>query len=282
MPENCNESVNSITPLENYVEPNYWSTFSREKKDRLNKYFDYIDRQNMSENFKVLRVIYGLSLLLGLNKLVENGPFDFSRWMSGGYDWRFVSLYLLGSVTIFFLSIRLFWAIGNIRRDLRMKIVDHICKHDELSLSTDDEKNAMRPVDWARMMLVDVPVLLLHSFILFLLCSNWLIVAEFALEPGDKPFNIVLIFLSTYSGILLFNAFWLMSLRSGRRKTHPESYWVGNNLGFGIVGLAFVVFIVEGAIMPVWACVAACFAFLLNSLIDFLRTGWTYSVGQPG
>ena len=227
---------------------------------------------NINENFNVLRLIYGVSFVLGYEEVLRHynlaGPITIE--------------YITGSVVLLFLSIRLFWGVGIIRRC----VIDKISKNLDKKFSEDDidggypEKFALTRLEWIRIMALDIPALLMHSFLFFIL-AGMLGKIDGQLLAG-KEATYVFIFVGTYSLLLLFNVGWLRSLKIAGESTSPEIIWSLNNTVFGALGFLLVLTGLCGVVSTFALFYLALFIFFLNSIIDFYLTGWIYLVGKPG
>ena len=247
-----------------------WDSLSPECREKLKSDVHILD-ENIHENFKILRVIYTLATMFGFKKLLDNIVPTFSTW-----DFP----YILGALAIMFLAIRFLWAASNIRRYVRMCLIENIFHN------TDSDGNAKRypqevaltRFQWTRIMLFDIPILLLHSFLIYIMCDILWLTTRFELAHNSHIFYFGL----TVFLILVINAIWLLILKNTTTDSTPERGWAINNFIF-----AFLTAITTIS----WALDMSddllTYAFILllimvNSLIDFLKLGYIYIVGEPG
>ena len=244
------------------------------KKESSIELIDKALEKHLYENFKILRVIYGISYLAGFRELL----LGFERIH------HFVPLvtYLIGCGVLLLLAMRLFWGLGNIRRYLSEKIPINISSAlDDNGEFLDKSKKAehigLTKFQWCRVMIVDIPILLIHSFIFYLLCNS---LQEVILDSDTS--GQLSNFLFTYSIILLLNVAWLGSLMTKTNTNNPEYIWFYNNMICGFL-LFFTALIplFNGAptsLILWWAF----FVAVGNSIFDLYKTGWVYLVGEPG
>jgi len=127
-------------------------------------------------------------------------------------------------------------------------------------------------------MIIDVPVLLIHSFLFFILCGLLSIVDK-ELTSAESPYYLV-IFLVIYNCTIIINAFWLLSLKTKGIKEYSEFHWMWNNLIFGLIGLIFIKASLVFSFSPFFMFYASTALFMLNSLSDHYFTGWAYVIGK--
>jgi hypothetical protein len=191
--------------------------------------------------------------------------------------------YLVGSIVLLLLAVRFFWGVGNIRRDVRSKLVKNLCQRaaEGQDVTDDAEISALKQQNWFRMMILDVPVLFSHSFLFYLLCVNFGSTVEQAIENSSQSFH-VQCFTLIYSFLLLFNAMWLLSLRGEGNQMRAEYAWMINNFSFGIFGVLIWFILFEAWIPTFLGYLFVLVVFATNSVRDYWLTGWAYSIGEPG
>ncbi|MDR4493370.1 MAG: hypothetical protein R3B74_02900 [Nitrospirales bacterium] len=239
-------------------------------------------KNNLDENLKVLRIIYATSFLLGMRELLLG--FNVKEISLENFSWPHF-IYLCGATVLLLLAIRLFWGVGNIRRFLVEKIDDYFSKFkgsqtpEQFPIESEKgiESKVLTAEVWVRVMGLDLPLMLSQSFIFFLLCEL-LPIAIFGsseIEPLERMNEFKWLFFS----ILFVNIVWLLLLKT-HGKTSSEYTWIKNNLFFLIFGiLIFESFPQDNQ----WLYFSMILAwFFLNSVIDFVMTGWAYLVGPSG
>ncbi len=237
-------------------------------RDRL---FDELS-DNINNNLDVLRVIYVFSFGLGYNKLAE--LYTPKNNLINVY-WFVVAV---GSVLLVFLSIRFFWAIGNLRRYLL-----HQLKNNIKNVDMDDPKKSIKkllePV-LKRTMFLDVPILMLHSFLFLLLCVYYVDLAN-NWQVQEKRFYSSSVFVHMYCALLYINAFWLYLLRDQGDENEPEHSWMQNNfVAASLCLLAFPILLFFGC--KILALAVAIFIFYVNSFFDFNKCYDAYMLKPHG
>ena len=231
-------------------------------------------RKNINSNLDLLRLIYVISYTLGYLRIAEIFPYDISSWSKQDVIVRFTA------VVLFLLSVRFYWAVGNLRRYLMQKL--NKANGTDKDTLKDDLKGPFR-----LMMFMHVPALMAHSFIFFVLCRYLVDISKYFEEPttGEPPF---IIFLLLYCGLLVTNALWLKILTINSTAPYLERYWIRNNVisafvGAVWVGVAWGILGVHYEIMngELFFFVGL-IIFLVNSGADFFNTYEAYTSERPG
>jgi len=212
--------------------------------------------QNSNDNLAVLRVVYGVSFGLGF-------------WQLGqGLPWPLDSLAvvppILVAVMLTLLSIRFYWAIGNIRSYIGNKKGQDITKIGRL------------------IMTFHVPILMLHSFSFYVLCRLYTHMydekAEFAFDA-----SIAELFSMIYIMLLFLNALWVYWCHSPRNlgdfSKSDALRWAANNFIFAAISLALVL---SSSLPPHVMYFLVFSLFALNSAVDFYTTGHIYLFDEYG
>jgi hypothetical protein len=214
-------------------------------------------KHNLAENLIVLRLIYVVSYTMAYSQISNIFPYKFNvRSTSDG-------VLLFASVVLFFLSVRFYWAVGNIKRHLS-ETIDAVHENEwttELKLA-----NALK---WPLrgMMLFHVPVLMAHSFIVFLL-SRHLVDISGQMQKGSLEHASIKAFLAMYCGLLFLNSFWLWCLKT-KGEECPERFWMKNNAVFAVIGVIWI--LIEGRMgvsNQLFFTTALCL-FSANNFLDF-------------
>jgi hypothetical protein len=230
---------------------------------------------NVDENLKVLRTIYAVLYVVGFREVLIN--IDFGHGILAALPPAFLG----SAIALVFLAIRMFWGVGNIRRD-----VGHLFSKYSVEHQTTDPESISRDVfgGWPgiRIMLVDVPALLMHSFLFYILCK-----LQPAMLLGGPQVAPARDFLFVLCSLLLLNALWLGALKIRGSAVPPQSFWFWNNIIFACIG--FTVWLLsspsfgtcwaDAGQVVLWIAVAISLA---NSLIDLRFTAWAYLIGAPG
>ncbi|ODR99431.1 hypothetical protein AUC68_05540 [Methyloceanibacter methanicus] len=152
---------------------------------------------------------------------------------------------LIGAALVLFLtSIRFFWSVGVIEAC----IVERIDKSSDIR-EDDGFKKRIRFI-----MLFDVPCLLAHSFIFYVLCEYLYKIAECILGdpaklvetvqqcPATETMFHIQIFLFIFSVLLIVNAIWLFTLRTEGNETFAEFFWMISNAVTAALSIIVIIF----------------------------------------
>jgi hypothetical protein len=228
-------------------------------------------RNNIDQNLDLLRNIYGISYVLGYRELANVFPLDFEN-----YGWREI-VFVVTSVALVLLSIRFFWGVGVIRRYVQSSI--------EFTQESLENSRAVDSRPIRKVMSLYVPILLMHSFIFFILCrtssellSIW--------EIGENiPSSFVYEFVSIYAFLLIINSLWLHKLKVKNYPNNHLSAWITNNLLFAFSMLMVLVLQNSDIIFSDNMIYGYGFALLLiylNSVIDLISVSDAYLLARPG
>ncbi len=231
------------------------------KKD-INK-----DENNFNANLDVLRVIYIASYLLGHVYLADAFGQNLSFFTPNHL------MLMLWCIVLFSLSVRFFWAIGNIRRFMRNKF--------ELARDNGDYSRESMKCTLRSMVLLHTPILMAHSFTFLVLCKLLKSIVEQTV--GGKPTGEVSYdsFVYLYCALLLLNSFWLCLLADKWEKGEPEFIWMLNNLICSLLAFGAFSYFSCGNLEYVGFCLALVI-FAGNSFYDFWRCYEAYTVKVHG
>jgi hypothetical protein len=234
--------------------------------------------RNTDENLKVLRTIYAVLFVVGFREAMVGLN------LSDGLTKGLTLPWAVSSVALVLVAVRMFWGVSNIRRYVVEALAQYFS--DKEGNTSVDRDTAFHEVvgRWKtlRIMAVDVPILLSHSFLFYLLCKLQPLVLA---DPSNQ--SRVGEFVGTFSVLLLLNGFWLVWLATKWSTHAPEFVWLLNNLSFAFLPCT-VYFLAPaswfaadwiGASAVFWIAVAL---YLANSAVDLLLTSWAYMVGPPG
>lgn len=213
---------------------------------------------NANENLAVLRVVYGVSFGLGFWQLGQGLPWPWNSF------WVVPPLLVAAMLTL--LSIRFYWAMGNIRRYIKNK------KHEDI-----------HPIGRIIMMF-HVPILMLHSFTFFILCRLY---GDMYDDNQDFNEGVAYTFTLTYVALLYLNSVWVYWCHTPRTGfdfvfdifRSKAAYWSYNNFSCASIVMALVLFL---NIDPEGLYFLVFFLFGVNSGYDFYQTGHIYIFDEYG
>jgi hypothetical protein len=228
--------------------------------------------KNVDENLKVLRTIYAVLYVVGFREVLT--AIDLKGGILNGLPLAF----LASAVALVALAIRMFWGVGNIRRHTGEMLVRYEALHPGQGFAS-ASKGIFKGPQGFLIMVFDVPVLLTHSFLFYLLCK----LQPLILGGADQLVN-TRQFIAVLSTLLGLNALWLATLKLRKSGAPPQTFWFFNNLCFAgtLTGLWRISSpslsecqLFSGPTL-MWLAVGVC---LLNSVLDLCFTAWAYLVG---
>lgn len=236
---------------------------------------------NLKENLSILRTIYAISLVFGYEKIAN-------FLLETKFDWSIVYIMVfLCAVAMVLFSVRIFWAVGNIRRYAHEKI-----KIEHKKLLKDPGEGNFIAIDLIddntsrKVMMIHVPILLFHSFLFFILSDFYIKIMKDGVLQNVAYVHFGLWFCS----LLFLNGIWLHFLNIKGEEPAHQKLWMWNN--FFCAGAGFIFLLLVGSPIIenwptflgypqfwVWAFLAV---ILGNSVIDYLLCSKVYLVGDSG
>jgi hypothetical protein len=223
-------------------------------------------KKTLADNLVVLRLIYVVSYTMAYYQISNIFPYKFSvRSISDNV------LLIFASVVLFFLSVRFYWAVGNIKRHL-FETIDAVGETEwtnKLKLA-----NALK---WPLrgMLFFHVPVLMAHSFMVFLLSRHLVDMSE-QMQCGSLEHASITAFLAMYCGLLFLNSFWLWWLKT-KGEECPERFWMKNNAVFATIGVIWILIECRLGISNQLFLTTALCLFSANNALDFWYCYQAYS-----
>lgn len=198
------------------------------------------------QDMAVIQTVYGLSLTLGYRE-IANWLFDAIAAYHSCPDIQLMAVKFFMASVLILIEIRFFWASGNIRRFITRK--------------------ESRPNDRKVVTVVHFPILLLHSFLLYIFCRLLSTIHEWkdVMAQGGRLVWFLV-------GFLALNGVWLLCLVFRRSNWEPELLWIKNN-GITVLILSALM-TVRGEFRPddLPLLLSAFLLLNVNSLADlFLR-----------
>jgi hypothetical protein len=282
--------------VQSYYPDSAWNALGPARRRALERAVALVD-ENLHENFKVLRLIFVIAIVFGFQDLLV-ALVDGVRT----FDWPLI----LGAVVTILVALRFVWALGNLRRYLRPRIVRNLEGNIDADgkLLAELHQAALTRAEWTRAVAFDVPVILLHSFLIFMLCG---VLPEAALQVEGASAPSVTYLTWLLASLLLVNVIWLATLTRAnvcpRARPRPagaavaaaedasaeavrdgpaELTWLWNNLVCGLLLVALALASWLGALDALAAYLGALAVVGVNSAIDYRGAGWVYIVGDPG
>lgn len=208
-----------------------------------------MELRELDYDLGVMHVVYGLAFAFGFQELASVFERLISEW-GQSLDIPTALATLALNCAISFVGLRLFWAIGNLRR-----FVSRQGKTLSSRIQTE-------------MVLVHFPIIILQSFAFYLLCAQ--VNHSFGLQSGTAVYHRIGYLAAT---LLFANSMWLLILQRGVPQHMPERLWFGNNLVVGFLILAIHVFTDKNALVEIWTITTL---LLLNSVGDLGFTSKWY------
>ncbi len=209
---------------------------------------------NVDRDLSLIRNLYGIALIFGFQKVVESGYLQVTRDpgaapVSAGEK----ALLLALALVITGAGIRFFWAVGNIKRC----VLERILKLDP-------------PRRWV-LVVIHFPILFLHAVLFFFLCRYFQDMCMRGIRDSYARGYIVV-----YIILLLLNVLWLRFLMYKRTDKGPEWVWIRNNGVFAVAGIVALIIFDCHALSTERQLSIASGLFLLNSIVDFIKTRGAY------
>ena len=130
-----------------------------------------------------------------------------------------------------------------------------------------------------------VPILLMHSFMFFILCRVSSEILDVWKINKNIPNDFVYEFLSIYSASLIVNSLWLQSLKvKDYSNSHLDVWILNNSISALTIFIAIVLQFFNITFSSNMICIFsfALLVFYLNSIIDLLSVSDAYLLARPG
>jgi GNAT superfamily N-acetyltransferase len=225
---------------------------------------------NLDRHLTVIRTLYAVALTFGFQKVVESAYVQFLQLFSvpGDHPLPELSfgikvLLALLFAALGFLGIRLFWAVGNIRRFVLRQII------------------FLNPPKTLYLLVFHFPILTLHAVLYFFLCRFYQDICLNGLYESYVE-GLMWVFIV----LLTLNVAWLVFLLrvgpNGKRGRFipPERLWAINNSTFAVAGLIFVTLLCCFHPPIEWSLFIATALILSNSGVNFSVTRRNYILGD--
>lgn len=208
----------------------------------------------LDRDFFLLHTIYGISLVVGFEKLGES---TYSLALSYFGTTPVLPaprpLLLLLAAAVAFVGMRFFWAVDNIVR----------------FIEDCERKNS---VPHNQLIAIHYPILFLHAFVFFFICSLHLDLSK----PREGGFAHPYFFVYMSAALLIGNAIWLRFLARGRNCEGRELRWGANNLSCGVAMVCAAGLLQHCGAKTTVVLWMAFIVLLGNSLIDIFTTSRAY------
>jgi hypothetical protein len=235
---------------------------------------DELDK-DVEENLKVLRTIYAVVYAVGFREFLSSITFPH------GIIPVLVKMILPGTALLL-VAVRMFWCVRNIRGYMRFVLAEY--RKEPTSDPAIEGEEIMRGGRGLFIMLVDVPTLLMHSFLFFLLCKLMPLIFS-----SDYDIQVVREFMAVFVTLLLVNVVWLKSfmIRERGLAKPPQTVWIRNNTIVGLILFALWAFTLPSVVSCVTISGHVMFVTTMvlcaaNSFVDLALTARFYLTGCPG
>lgn len=208
-----------------------------------------LDNRKISDDLNLMQTVYAIALVLALRNIIET---VYSVILSLDHYNFISSIKIISSIFLILLSMRFFWALGNIRRYL---------KRNETRLSK------------IRRYVISIHffILLMHAFIIYFLSKY---ISD--LTPNSQVDVSIIYIIHAYCFILIMNITWLVLLTLKKEDKFPEEIWIKNNCITLLTSLALFWLSVIFFDLYTLSFLLSALCFIINSMIDLFYTSSSY------